>query len=755
MAVLSDVTSGTISVANGSTAVTGVGTAWQIQGFREGDLILKDNYSGVIASVNSDTSITLVDGWVGTSLVAAPYRIRYAADGERVTAKAQQLIDSLTNGMLGQIYDLVPEPNTVIGFDASGIGELFPIFDLIQGVQVDAKVEDLAGRAAYDGNAAGFSVLVADVGDGRSAIYFKNSNTSGDWSDPAYLTGENGSFQSEGDWSNAVTYNQGQVVYYQGSSWISVQNAPNLNHAPPTLPTTSNAWWTILARAASGFTFRGVYSGATAYVKDDVVTDQNASWIALQATTGNAPPALPTTVNANWQLIVLGSGAFKGDYAAGTQYVYGDIVFNQNSSWVAKIATIGNAPPTLPTTSNTQWQAVALGKNGTFRGDYAGGTAYIIGDTVLYNNSTWQAIAATTGNTPPALPATVNTWWQLVAAKGTGDVNGPASSVAANLPVFLDATGKTLADSKVSIRLSNLRNYIMNPEFFVVQRGSVVTNPINGGYGPDRWRIAWNGTGSARTLSRAQMAPGHTTIPGNPAFACRINQTTAGTGMTVNDFRHDMESVKWSSGLTYTLTFYMWATGTPTIPLVYLLQNFGTGGSPSTAVSVVTPLANFVLNNGVPTKYQAVVTIPSIDGKTLGSNGDDSLQLRFSLPLNATFDVYLTRVSFVEGDVTGIDDPFVPRPMGDEFLDCMRFYESSNNRLACNVTSGSAYNIWQHFKVPKRFVPTVILTNASNVNFPATTGLGAATQSGFNETRTANGTGPGGYASVYTADCDW
>ena len=38
----------------------------------------------------------------------------------------------------------------------------------------------------------GFKVLVSDVGDGRAALYSKNSATSGDWSDPSYITGTAG-----------------------------------------------------------------------------------------------------------------------------------------------------------------------------------------------------------------------------------------------------------------------------------------------------------------------------------------------------------------------------------------------------------------------------------------------------------------------------------------------------------------------------------------------------------------------------------
>lgn len=65
--------------------------------------------------------------------------------------------------------------------------------------------------------------------------------------------------------------------------------------------------------AGRGATPKGTYNPATAYVLDDAVLDNGSTWIALQATTGNAPPVLPATSNAHWQLLarrgVDGAGA--------------------------------------------------------------------------------------------------------------------------------------------------------------------------------------------------------------------------------------------------------------------------------------------------------------------------------------------------------------------------------------------------------------------------------------------------------------
>lgn len=58
-----------------------------------------------------------------------------------------------------------------------------------------------------------------------------------------------------------------------------------------------------------GINWRGAYSGATVYATRDDVLDNGSAWIALQATTDDAPPVLPTTANAYWSLVACIPGA--------------------------------------------------------------------------------------------------------------------------------------------------------------------------------------------------------------------------------------------------------------------------------------------------------------------------------------------------------------------------------------------------------------------------------------------------------------
>ncbi|KAB2747851.1 MULTISPECIES: C1q-like domain-containing protein [Brucella] len=124
MAVLPDYVTGTITLANGSTTVTGTGTMFTTAAFRPGDTLQIQNLTAVIASVDSNTQLTLADPWTGTGLTDAPYRARYLPDGARVTAQTTLLIELLGNGVLSNIASIpVEEGNLLIG-NAAGLYDL-------------------------------------------------------------------------------------------------------------------------------------------------------------------------------------------------------------------------------------------------------------------------------------------------------------------------------------------------------------------------------------------------------------------------------------------------------------------------------------------------------------------------------------------------------------------------------------------------------------------------------------------------------
>jgi hypothetical protein len=123
MALLSDYTSGTLTVATNGTAVTGSGTAWLAAGFQEGDLLVANGYFGIVGSVESNTALTLAQPWRGGDLTASAYRLRYQGDGSRISAQARQLIELLgVSGNLESLADITGTANSLPYF--TGVGQM-------------------------------------------------------------------------------------------------------------------------------------------------------------------------------------------------------------------------------------------------------------------------------------------------------------------------------------------------------------------------------------------------------------------------------------------------------------------------------------------------------------------------------------------------------------------------------------------------------------------------------------------------------
>src|SRR5690606_12320923 len=104
MAVLSDYTSGTITVTQNSVNFTGTNTLWRTAQFREGDTVQLKGYTAIIAAASaadpriaSNTAGTFTEPWPGPSGTFA-YRMRFMPDGARVTAQTTTLIELLGNG---------------------------------------------------------------------------------------------------------------------------------------------------------------------------------------------------------------------------------------------------------------------------------------------------------------------------------------------------------------------------------------------------------------------------------------------------------------------------------------------------------------------------------------------------------------------------------------------------------------------------------------------------------------------------------
>ena len=257
-----------------------------------------------------------------------------------------------------------------------------------------------------------------------------------------------------------------------------------------------------------------------------------------------------------------------------------------------------------------------------------------------------------------------------------------------------------------------VKNKIINGNFDVWQRGTSISVTASATYTADRYVAYYDGTGATRTVSRQAFTVGQTDVPYEPRYFLRYAQTVAGSGGTANHFAHRIEGARTFAGQTVTLSFYAKFASTASIN-VSAFQVFGTGGSPSGSVQL-----SFVTGLSVGTswtKYTYTATIPSISGKTFGTNENDSLDIYFVLPINTTFTFDIAQIQLEAGSVA---TPFEQRPFGMELALCQRYYQvlgvatlaamrtattiefpiqHAEMRAAPSVTQGSVFTIYNAF----------------------------------------------------------
>jgi hypothetical protein len=105
MALTTVYDTGTVSLANGDTAITGVGTAFLDIGIQPGDVLWNDEgtCSVRIESVTDNNHAVAAKPWGGTSLSNAAYEIRITPPSASIAATVRALLELLNNGVLADI----------------------------------------------------------------------------------------------------------------------------------------------------------------------------------------------------------------------------------------------------------------------------------------------------------------------------------------------------------------------------------------------------------------------------------------------------------------------------------------------------------------------------------------------------------------------------------------------------------------------------------------------------------------------------
>ena len=262
--------------------------------------------------------------------------------------------------------------------------------------------------------------------------------------------------------------------------------------------------------------------------------------------------------------------------------------------------------------------------------------------------------------------------------------------------------------------ISGFRNAIINGDMRINQRG-VTSTTTDGTFCFDRWKM--NNSGGTCTYTAQTFTLGNAISGYEPTNHARIVTSGQSTSGHFAMLRQNIEDVRTFAGQTVTVSFWAKAaSGTPKVALE-LEQNFGSGGSPSSAT---TTYAGQVTLSTSWARYSLTVTMPSISGNTIGTTANTSHVL-CSLFVSAgsdwnartgtlgiqsnTFDIW-----GVQAEKGTVATPFEQRPIGTELALCQRYYYKSPYVVSPyilfntgNIMSGSF-----DFPVRMRVAPSTI-----------------------------------------------
>lgn len=249
------------------------------------------------------------------------------------------------------------------------------------------------------------------------------------------------------------------------------------------------------------------------------------------------------------------------------------------------------------------------------------------------------------------------------------------------------------------------KNYIINGNFDIWQRGTSETGRTSSGYAADRWFI--NPSGGTVSSSRQAFTPGQTDVPNEPGYFYRFQNTVANDNVGL---WQKIEGVRTFAGKTITLSFYAkYTTNKPTNLNIDINQDFGVGGS--------TDVQTVVFNDTNPyttswQKFTYTVDIPSISGKTIGTN--DNIAIRFGNTTNEVFDFDIAQVQVEKGSVA---TDFEVRPIAEEQSLCNRYYQIYIEGFQ-GISTGAMYNSTTVLGVinfeEMRVAPTLNVTTGTN-----------------------------------------
>jgi len=243
---------------------------------------------------------------------------------------------------------------------------------------------------------------------------------------------------------------------------------------------------------------------------------------------------------------------------------------------------------------------------------------------------------------------------------------------------------------------------------FTYTAGSVI-------YTADRFKTQCGGTGGSITVSRETFTNGQTDVPNNPSYYLRTTITTLPTSGQNSDIIQAVEDVRTFAGQTITFSFYAKASTSKSLEAI-IGQEFGSGGSGTVYTSIT--LSSSTIGT-TWARYTGTVTMPSITGKTIGTNSHLSCYVRVSNPATGlTWD--LANVQLEAGSVATTFQTATGTIQG-ELAACQRYYYLHVTSAAAGKAVGMGYyqsasqvRVYVGFPVTMRTSPTLVAASGTN-----------------------------------------
>ena len=222
--------------------------------------------------------------------------------------------------------------------------------------------------------------------------------------------------------------------------------------------------------------------------------------------------------------------------------------------------------------------------------------------------------------------------------------------------------GVELKDGSVKGNGTGRKNYLINGNFDIWQRGTSLTGQTTDQYLADRWIV--EASGATYSYQRGSFTVGQTDVPNNPKYFANITVTGADDFARITQRIEDVTTL---SGETVTFSFYAkYTTNAPTNMRIQVAHIYGSGGSSAT---IYNPVDDFTISTSWQ-RYSFTFTVPDQSGKTVGSGS--SVYFRIMNPNNEISDFQIAQVQVEKGSVA---TDFETLSIAETQSLCNRYYQ--------------------------------------------------------------------------------